>query len=100
MFAVNVLYDEAVFYITDEYETLSEIKMDVQSFIETPELHLLGRCRSNDEQLGYVKTNTECLKEFNIRLHAGYIPIADVIRFFHGEGPAMQCEAGNQRGGH
>ena len=28
------------------------------------------------------------------------IPIADVIRFFHGEGPAMQCEAGNQRGGH
>ena len=65
MFAVNVLYDEAVFYITDEYETLSEIKMDVQSFIETPELYLLGRCRSNDEQLGYVKTNTECLKEFN-----------------------------------
>ena len=37
--------------------------MNVQSFIETPEeLYLLGRCRSNDEQLGYVEIRTECLK--------------------------------------
>ena len=39
--------------------------MDAQRFIETPELYLLGRCRSNDKQLGYVETRTECLKEFN-----------------------------------
>ena len=100
MFAVNVLYDEAVLYTNAEYETLSEIKMDLQSLIETPELYLLGRCRSNDEQLGYLKTSTECLKKFNIRLHAGYIRIADVMRCFHGDGPIMQYEAGNERGGH
>ena len=28
MFAVNALYDEAVFYTNAEYETLSGIKMD------------------------------------------------------------------------
>ena len=32
--------------------------MDVQNFIETPELYLSERCRSNDEQLGYVETRT------------------------------------------
>ena len=49
MFAVDVFYDEAVFYTNAEYETLSGIKMAVQNFIETPELYLLGRRRSKDE---------------------------------------------------
>lgn len=100
MFAVDVFYDEAVFYTTAEYETLSGIKMAVQSFIETPELYLSGRRRSKDEQLGYVETRTEYLKEFNIRLHAGDIPVADIMRFFHADGPVMRFEAGNQKGGH
>ena len=43
MFVVNVLYDEVVFYTNAECETLSGIKMDMQSLIETPELYLLGR---------------------------------------------------------
>ena len=61
--------------------------MNLQSFIETPEeLYLLGRCRSNDEQLGYVEIRTECLKEFNVRFHAGNILIPDKMRFFHGDG--------------
>lgn len=44
--------------------------MDVQSFMKIPELYLFGRCRSKEERLGYVKTRTEPLKEFNVRLHA------------------------------
>ena len=44
--------------------------MDIQSFMKIPELYLFGRCRSNEERLGYVKTRTEHLKEFNVRLHA------------------------------
>ena len=36
--------------------------MDVQSFIETPELYLSGRCQSNKEQLGHV----EMLKQVQI----------------------------------
>ena len=55
MFAFNFIYDEAVFYTNVEYQPLPSIKMDVQSFVEI-ELHLIGRRRSNDEQLGYVKT--------------------------------------------
>ena len=90
MFPVNVLYDAAVFYTNAEYETFSFIIMDVQSFTETTELCLLGRCLSNDEQKGYVETRTKCLKEINVRLHAGNIPIVDLMRVFHGDGPAMQ----------
>ena len=56
--------------------------MDAQSFMETPELYLLGRCRSNDEQLVYVNTSTECLKEFKVRLHVGDIPTADIIKYY------------------
>ena len=44
MFVDNVLYDKAAFYTNAEYETLSGIKMDVQSFIETPELYLFEKC--------------------------------------------------------
>ena len=33
-------------------------------------------------------------------LHDGDILIADVMRFFHGDGPTIQFEAGNQKGGH
>ena len=79
-----------LFYTNAEYETFTDIKIDVQSFTETTELYLLGRCLSNDEQLGYVETNTKCLKEFNERFHAGDISIPDQMRFFHGDGPAMQ----------
>ena len=100
LFTVNVLYNKAVFYTNAEYENLSGIKIQVQGFIEILELYLLGRWRSNDEELGYVDTRTKCLKDFNVRLQAKDIPIADVIRFFHGDGPAMQFEAGNEKGDH
>ena len=45
---------------------------------------------SNDEQIGYAETRTKCLKEINVRLHAGDIPMVDLMRVFHGDGPAMQ----------
>ena len=100
MFTANVLYSEAVFYTNAEYENLSGIKIDIQCFIEILELYLLGRWRSNNEELGYVDTRTEYLKDFNVRLQAKDIPIADVIRFFHGDGPAMQFEAGDEKVDH
>ena len=57
--------------------------MDAQSFIETPELYLSGRCQSNKEQLGHVETSADCLKESNIGLQVGVNLIADVMRFSH-----------------
>ena len=55
--------DGAAFFTNAEYETLSGIKMDVQSYIETLELFIVRRSRSSKEHLGYVETGTECLKD-------------------------------------
>ena len=41
--------DEAALFTNGEYETLSGIKMDVESFIETLELFILRRSRSSKE---------------------------------------------------
>ena len=90
VFPVNIPYDEAVSNTNAEYETFSEIAMDVQSFTETTGLYLLGRCLTKDEQVSYVETHTKFRIELNVRLHTGDIPIAGAMRFFHGDGPAMQ----------
>ena len=107
LFCVNVMFDPAVFYTSAEYREISGNDVDVQSEIERPELYIIGRCRSNDEQLGYIETRIECLKDLavdvnlkSINEECEEITISDRMRFFHGDGPASALEAGNQKGGY
>ena len=65
LFSVNILYDVAVFYTDEEYENLYKEKMNLQGEIETPELYMIGRCASSDEQMGYVETRLEDLFELS-----------------------------------
>ena len=52
-------------------------------------------------QLGYIETREECLLELNRTIPVGEnILIRDTMRLFHGDGPAVQLESGNQKGGH
>ena len=107
LFCVNILYDPAVFYTSKEYKILHGDDVNIQSQIEIPELYIIGRCKSNDEQLGYISTRVECLKylsegivinELDESYDKSFI-LNDVMRMFHGDGPASQMEAGNQKGG-
>lgn len=42
----------------------------------------------------------ECLQEMGQKLHKRMgIPVSDVLRFFYGDGPAAQFEAGHKQGG-
>ena len=100
LFSVNILYDVAVFYTDEEYENLYKEKMNLQGEIETPELYMIGRCASSDEQMGYVETRLEDLFELSKDLIIDDIKIHDRMRIFHGDGPAAQLEAGQQKGGH
>ena len=101
LFSVNILYDQAVFYTNSEYKQKFGETIDVQSIIEIPELYLIGRCRSTDEQLGYIETREECLKEMTKLIKIDdQILLKDTMRMFHGDGPAAQLENGNQKGGH
>ena len=71
-------------------------------------MYIIGRCRSNDEQLGYIETRLECLKDLGVGVSLKTIDnqiredvtINDRMPFLHGDGPAAAFETGNQKGGH
>jgi len=63
---------------------------------------IFNRCSDTDvEQLAYSETRCECLKKLSasIDIQPG-IPISDKMRFCKGDGPAVELESGQQRGGH
>ena len=82
----------------NEYKEKYGQALNVQAEIERPELYIIGRCRANEEQLGYIDTRVVCLKGLEHNLTVNGIDIKDVMRFFHGDGPA-QFESGQQKGG-
>ena len=99
LFCVNVMYDPAVFYTSIEYQEISGDNVDVQAEIESPELYIIGRCCSNDEQLGYIETRLECLKDMGVGVNLKTINNQYDDLTINGDGPAATFEAGNQRGG-
>lgn len=100
LFTVNALYDPAVYYSDTEYKQITGKTINIQSEVEKPQLHIIGRCRSNDEQLAYIETRIECLKELSEGIEWNGVLVNDIMRVFHGDGPAAQLEAGQQKGGH
>ena len=103
LFCVNVMYDPAVFFTRLEYKNTTGHDVNIQREIEKPELYIIGRCRSNDEQLGYIETRLECLRELNKGICVDGnkdLVLTDTMRFFHGDGPSVALESGNQKGGH
>ena len=99
---VSSIYDEAFFFTSKELEQHGRPGIDVQQIVERPHVYILGRCSSSEiEQLGYVSTRGECLKELTtkVALKNG-IEIIDKMRFFTGDGPEQDTECGEQQGGH
>ena len=98
---ISVLYDPALFYTSEEMKEVKGVDIDVPMVLETPEVHILGRSTSSiEDQLLFMETRRECLKEVGERLLTRRgVPVRDLVRFFHGDGPAAQFEAGNKQGG-
>lgn len=97
---VAAVYDPA-FYFTPQEMKQKGADIDVPTTVEEPQVHILGRSSSSfEDQTRFIECRRECLLDMVKVLHtqAG-IPIHDV-RFFHGDGPAMQFEAGNKIGGY
>ena len=99
------MYDPAVFYTSAEYSGLINRNINVQRAVEAPELYIIARCGSNDEQLAYVNKRVEDLVELKNGLklgeideqYEGIVPY-DQMEFFSWDGPASAFEAGNQKG--
>lgn len=71
----------------------------VQNEVETPYFYLLARCPSNEQQLLYSETRMDDIKQLSEPLKFQEVAIKDCMRFFKGDAPAAQFEAGQQKGG-
>ena len=98
LMTVNTLYDKTIHMTNEEYEEKHRKKVDVQSEIEKPYIYILARCPGDDHQHMYSDCRNEditCLK---------YPSDADgcelnVVRFFHGDGPACELKVRKKMGG-
>ncbi|KAL5510055.1 hypothetical protein EMCRGX_G005525 [Ephydatia muelleri] len=93
---VSCIYDPAFYY-----SPLEVPGVDVQSIVERPELHILGRSSSSlEDQASFNQCRLDCIKELAAPISTSTgVPVKDFLRFFHGDGPAQQYEAGNSVGG-
>ena len=96
-----VVYDQALYYTSKEMQDKG-INIDVPAIVEDPQIHILSRSSSSiDDQTQFIESRRECLLELSEQLITKVgIPVVDVMRYFYGDGPAMQFEAGNKIGGY
>lgn len=98
---VSCVYDPAFYYTSQEMKDIKGIDIDVPAEIQKPEIHIIGQSSSStQDQLLFVNVRRKCLQQLRDKLKttAG-VEVSDVIRFFHGDGPAAQFEAGHKQGG-
>lgn len=101
LLTVNAVYDEALYYTNDEMKDRGQESIDVQSLVERPHVYILGRCGSSEvKQLAYINTRKACLQTLDATVATlNGIQTTEVMRFFHGDGPQQEFEAGEQKGG-
>ncbi|CAH1264059.1 Hypp2835 [Branchiostoma lanceolatum] len=105
VYMAHTTYDAAVHLTPEEYEKMNGETVNVQSHVEKPRIHLIARCSSTDlDQLCYCAERRKCIREMNKPLNVSHngseCEYRDVLRFFKGDLPAREFEAGQQRGGH
>ena len=73
--------------------------VNVQSIIEMPEIFIVGRCPGDEHQLMYSSCRNDdigALRQNPINING---IILNDVRFFHGDGPACEMEARQQKNG-
>ena len=94
---VSVIYDTVFFLTQEEADLKLKKKIDIQSTVEEPVIHIIGRSSSSlEDQALFSATRNECLESLSTQmtLNSG-MKVRDTVRFFHGDGPAQQFEAGH-----
>ena len=82
-------------------KNLKGVDVDVPAILDEAEVHILGRSSSSTkDQLMFIETRRECLKEIKEKVcTSNGVEVVDVVRFFYDDGPAAQFEAGHKQGG-
>ena len=77
LFMVASMYDPALYLTDEEFFKKTGRKVNVQAKVETPELYILARCDATDQQLMYIDTRVEDLKELKAPLLSDGVEIYD-----------------------
>lgn len=82
-----MLYDPAVFLTQEEINQQYPSITNIQAFIETPEIHLVGVSSSGHaEQAVLIPDRLPCIQELSDSVHTSSgIEIQDTLRFFKGD---------------
>ena len=96
---VKTIYDPAIFYKNEEYEKIYRQKINIQVEIEKPEIYVIARCPPTDDQIKYSTTRMDDIKDLKLKISTEKCEVEDILRFFHGDGPACALEIGHQKGG-
>lgn len=101
MVLVSAIYDPAFYYTPQELAEKGN-NVDVISLVEKPEIHMLTHSGSSDvEQMMYNEPRSDSLLDMDSTIiTTSNHEVTDIVRFFHGDAPARQFEADNNRGGH
>eukprot|EP00731_Ephydatia_muelleri_P009839 Em0005g425a len=92
---------EGAVYLDEEVFRRTGMYVNVQAIVERPELHIIGRSTSSiEDQRKFIECRRQCMQQMGTKLFTSEgLEITDVLRFFHGDGPAQQFEAGHSIGG-
>ena len=97
---VNVLNDTASFLSDNEYYLKHKKKINVQASAEEPNMYILARCPSADQQLLYTDQRIGDIMNLKYPTKSSNnVEVNDVLRFFKGDSPARQFDGGHQKGG-
>ncbi|VDI63951.1 Hypothetical predicted protein [Mytilus galloprovincialis] len=107
-FMLSWLYDTANYLTNQEYmekyperrpiNVQAEVEKTKNLYIWTISQILNAGCK-DEEQMTYVETRLEDLKDIDTPIEHDNYKIQDCLRLFSGDGPARQFEGGQQRGG-
>ena len=92
------MYDPTVYLTNNEYLQKYKCRIDVQATVEQPQLYIIGRCPSNEQQLLYGEERINDILNSKSKLEIEGIYIEDIIRVFKRDKPVAQLEIGHQRG--
>ncbi len=98
---VSVMYDPAVFITDEEYRVKFKVAKSVQSLVEVPRIYILGLSDATEvEQAMYYEPIHQDLLKLDQPVYTeDNIAYSDTLRFFVGDLPGRESEAGQQRGG-
>ena len=98
---INTCYEKTSTILKRNIKKKTGIDINVQADFEKPQIDIITKISSSIEnQLLHSATRLECIKGLDLELEiSNGHKIIDKLRFFHGDDPSAQLEAGKQKGG-